>query len=189
MPSQWTETAPDADLIEACLNGDDTAWAALVQRYRRLIYTIPLRFDMSPVEAEEVFQEVCLILLENLHGLRDRNRLSAWLVTTTRRTCIEHWRRLRQTGGFQKLDERLDEEQDRLEQALLDLERRHTLQVALEQLDERCRRLLEAMFLSEEPPAYSEIARKIGMPEGSIGPTRARCLAKLRKFFAKIEDE
>jgi RNA polymerase sigma factor (sigma-70 family) len=189
MPHLSDQTYPDRKLVEACLDGDETAWVSLIQRYRRLIYTIPLRFGMPVAAAEEVFQEVCLILLQNLHTIRDHTRLSSWLVTVTRRICIEHWRRGPLLDDIAALGEHIDEHYSDLEENLLSLERRHTLQRALEQLDERCRRLLDALFLCEDPPSYAEIAREMEMTEGSVGPTRARCLDKLREFIVKIEGE
>jgi RNA polymerase sigma factor (sigma-70 family) len=189
MPHLSDQTHSDRELVEACLDGDETAWASLVQRYRRLIYTIPLRFGMPATAAEEVFQEVCLTLLQNLHTIRDNARLSSWLVTVTRRTCIEHWRRGPAPSDIDALGDHIDAHNSDLEENLLSLERRHTLQRALEQLDRRCRRLLEALFLSESPVSYAEIAREMGMSEGSVGPTRARCLDKLREFIVKIEGE
>jgi RNA polymerase sigma factor (sigma-70 family) len=187
MPHLSDQSHPDRELVEACLDGDEMAWASLVQRYRRLIYTIPLRFGMPVTAAEEIFQEVCLILLQNLHAIRDNTRLSSWLVTVTRRTCIEHWRHSLASSDIEVLGDHIDEHDSDLEERLLSLERRHTLQRALEQLDGRCRRLLEALFLREDPPSYAEIARDMGMSEGSVGPTRARCLDKLREFIVKME--
>jgi RNA polymerase sigma factor (sigma-70 family) len=189
MPHLSEQTHSDRELVEACLDGDETAWASLIQRYRRLIYTIPLRFGMPATAADEVFQEVCLILLQNLHTLHDDTRLSSWLVTVTRRTCIEHWRRGPPPNDIDALGDHIDAGDSDLEENLLSLERRHTLQRALEQLDGRCRRLLEALFLSDNPPSYADIAREMGISEGSVGPTRARCLDKLRKFIVKMEGE
>jgi RNA polymerase sigma factor (sigma-70 family) len=189
MPHRLDQTQPDRVLVEACLDGDETAWALLVQRYRRLIYTIPLRFGMPTTAAEEVFQEVCLILLHKLHTVRNKSRLSSWLVTVTRRTCMERWQPGLPPVDIDTLEEHIDEHHSDLEETLLSLERRHTLQRALEQLDGRCRRLLEALFLSDDPPSYAEIAREMDVPEGSVGPTRARCLDKLREFIVKMEGE
>jgi DNA-directed RNA polymerase specialized sigma24 family protein len=84
---------PDPELIEACLNGKDQAWEALLTRFQRLIYSIPFRYGLLEHDANDVFQNVSLLLLENLHTLRDRQRLGAWLVITTRREC---WRLARQ---------------------------------------------------------------------------------------------
>ncbi len=184
---QWDEFAQDHELINACLAGDETAWALLIQRYRRLIYTIPLRFGMPPAAAEEIFQEVSLILLRKLHTLRDQARLSAWIVTVTRRVCMKHWRQSPASASLDDLADQSDETDGDLDEDLIILERRHTLQQALERLDERCRQLVEALFLTDNPPSYQQIAHSLDMPEGSIGPTRARCLEKLRQIVADIE--
>lgn len=187
MPSEWDENIRDDDLVNACLTGDETAWASLIQRYQRLIYTIPLRFGMSPSAAEEIFQEVCLVLLQKLHTVRNQSRLSAWIVTVTRRACIQHWRQSAAILTFDEITNQNDDNHSDLEETLLDLERRHTLQQAIEQLDERCHRLINALFLTDPPPSYQEIAQDLGVPEGSIGPIRARCLEKLRQIVADIE--
>ena len=184
---QWDASAQDHELINACLTGDETAWALLIQRYRRLIYTIPLRFGMSPAAAEEIFQEVCLILLQKLHTLQDQTRLSAWLVTVTRRACMKHWRQSPTSVSLDDLVDQSPEYDGDLSKEMLILERRHTLQQALERLDERCRQLLEALFLTDNPPSYQQLAHSLDVPEGSIGPTRARCLQKLRQIVAEIE--
>ena len=186
MRHQWDASAQDHELINACLAGDEKAWAVLIQRYRRLIYTIPLRFGMPPAAAEEIFQEVSLILLQKLHTLQDQTRLSAWLVTVTRRACMKHWRQLPASASLDDLvGQPLGNDKD-LDEEMLILERRHTLQQALERLDERCRQLLEALFLTDNPPSYQQLAHSLDMPEGSIGPTRARCLQKLRRIVAEI---
>ena len=187
MSRQWDEYAQDHELINACLTGDEAAWTLLIQRYRRLIYTIPLRFGMPPTAAEEIFQEVCLILLQKLHTLREQARLSAWIVTVTRRACMKHWRQSPASASLDDLADRPDEYDGDLDEGLLILERRHTLQQALERLDRRCRQLLEVLFLTDNPPSYQQIAHDLDMSEGSIGPTRARCLEKLRQIVADIE--
>ena len=186
MPHQWDESARDDDLVKACLEGDEAAWTLLIRRYRRLIYTIPLRFGLPTPVAEEIFQDVCLTLLEKLHTVRDRTRLSAWIVTVTRRACIQHWRRSSELAGVEPMFDYPDEP-EQVEERLLDLERRHTLQQALERLDRRCQKLIKALFLTDPPLSYQTIAQDMNMPEGSIGPTRARCLDKLRKIVADIE--
>ncbi len=187
MRHQWDASAQDHELIDACLVGDEGAWALLIQRYQRLIYTIPLRFGMPPAPAEEIFQEVCLILLQKLHTLQDQMRLSAWLVTVTRRACMKHWHQSPTSASLDDLVDQSPEYDGDLDEDLLILERRHTLQQALERLDGRCRQLLEALFLADRPPSYQQLARDLNMVEGSIGPTRARCLQKIRRIVAEIE--
>src|SRR5258705_5301984 len=86
---------PDAELIEVCLEGNGQAWETLIVRYQRLIYSIPLRYGLPEHDANDVFQNVSLLLWENLARIRDHARLGAWLVITTRREC---WRMFRQHG-------------------------------------------------------------------------------------------
>src|SRR5262249_62097417 len=78
----------DPELISMCLKGDGLAWEALIMRYRRLIYSVPVRFAFEPADAADVFQAVCLKLLEHLHDIKDDRKISGWLVTTTTRQCL-----------------------------------------------------------------------------------------------------
>ncbi len=184
------KTAPhldsDAKLIDACLRGDEDAWGTLIERYSRLIYTVPLRFGFPKAVADEVFQETCLILLENLGSLRDRERLSAWLVTVSRRVCIQRWRRsqILETVDLLEIDGLVsDISEERLEQ----LEEQHRVQQAIETLPMRCQRLIKALFFESPQPSYETIANTLGVPVGSVGPTRARCLERLRQALEQLE--
>src|SRR5512142_2980189 len=98
---------PDPELIEACLKGSGQAWEALLTRFQRLIYSIPLRYGLPETDANDIFQNVSLLLLENLHGLRDHQRLGAWLIITTRRECwrLVHKRRQTASGETGSVDE------------------------------------------------------------------------------------
>lgn len=180
----------DSQLVMACLSGDERAWETLLDRYGRLIYTIPIRFGFTRTVADEIFQEVCLILLEKLKTLQDHDRLHPWLVTITRRTCIQ---RIRQKDNLALLDS-IDETADTtnpdalVEDAFLRVEEQTLLLDALANLDDRCQVLLRALFLSEPPPSYEDISCDLNIPLGSIGPTRSRCLEKLRNEIAKLED-
>ena len=78
----------DAELVTSCLSGDPKAWEALITRYRRLIYSIPYKFGLTAADSSDVFQTVCLKLLEHLHQLKDETKVSSWLITTTSRQCI-----------------------------------------------------------------------------------------------------
>lgn len=179
---------PDPELIEACLKKKNQAWEALLVRYQRLIYSIPLRYGLSEHDAGDVFQNVSLLLLENLTRLRDRQRLGAWLVITTRREC---WRMLRQRQKSVRLVESsIPGEQTPggppSEEDFIALERQSLVRAALELMGAPCRQLLTLLFFAEPRPAYDRIARELGLPEGSIGPTRARCLSKLMKLLDKM---
>lgn len=177
----------DADVIEACLAGDERAWKVLVERYSRLIYTVPLRFGLSKAVADEVFQETCLVLLEKLDTLRDRSRLSSWLLTVSRRACIKRFRRRDRVEKVGLIEGTHASREGTLEDDLLRLEERHLVGRAVERLPSRCRRLLKALFFAHPPRSYEEVAEELDMPVGSIGPTRARCLEKLRREFVRLQ--
>ena len=177
----------DAELIEVCLKGSSQAWEALLVRYQRLIYSIPMRYGLPEHDANDVFQNVSLLLWENLGRVRDRDRLGAWLAITTRREC---WRLLRQrrkdgTDMEQGL-ERILSAGSPSEDEFLALERQSLIRAAVGYLDQPCRDLLTLLFYMEPHPTYSEIAQTLTVPEGSIGPTRARCLEKLMKILENL---
>ena len=182
----------DSELLLACRRGDESAWEALVNRYQRLIYTIPRRAGLDEDQAAEVFQDVFTTFFEKLDDIEQPDRLQAWLVTTARRMTWRFISRQKISRRFVvNEDEGFDEASEIVDETLLPdevilkLEEQHRVRVALSALDERCHKLLTMLFYTDEPPAYSEIAARIGVPEGSIGPTRARCLQKLLRLLEK----
>lgn len=182
MHSQPLHLLDDEQLVAACLAGDEEAWVALLDRYSRLIYTVPLRFGFPATVAEEIFQEVCLTLLEKLTTLRERRRFSTWLVTVTRRACLQRLRYQKEVQALELLEETVSAP-DTPEAALLLIEEQAIIHRALAKLDGRCQHLVRALFFDTASPSYAEIANTLQIPEGSIGPTRARCLEKLRHLL------
>ncbi|HYN84026.1 MAG TPA: sigma-70 family RNA polymerase sigma factor [Pyrinomonadaceae bacterium] len=182
----------DESLLLACRRGEEAAWEALVARYQRLIYAIPRRAGLDEDLAAEVFQDVFATLLQNIDSIEQPSRLHAWLVTTARRKT---WRLIRRERSSRPFGEGDDETADEMysvadesalpDAALEQLEQQHLVRAALSELDERCRKLLTILFYRSEPLPYSEIAARLGTTEGSIGPTRARCLQKLLKVLNK----
>lgn len=184
------ESLPDADLISACREGDAGAWDALVTRYERLVYTIPFRYGLPQSEADDVFQSVWMALLQSLPTLKEPDRVSAWLVTTARRACWDR-RRGAEHERTHSVDPAALPERDPWfdsaspEEIVSRYDDHRTLQGALRQLGERCRRLLHYLYSDPDQLAYSDIAVRLNMAIGSIGPTRARCLEKLRSLLEK----
>ena len=176
----------DEALVRACQRGDETAWETLIERFQRLIYSIPRRAGLDEDAAEDVFQNVFASLIQGLDRIEQPDRIQAWLVTTAKR---ETWRAVlgRNQSRAAAVDDDSEEDLfDRLpdqsllpDEVLLQLEEQHTVRTAVGALDARCNQLLTLLFYRAEPPAYAEVAAQMGISEGSIGPTRARCLQKL----------
>ena len=183
----------DEQLVAACRRGDEGAWEAIVQRYQRLIYAVPRRAGLNEDAASEVFQDVFTTLVENIESIEQPSRLQAWLVTTAKRKTWRAVSRARSTRSFATSDDsdeqsemyNLADERVLPDEVLVQLEEQHIVRAALAELEERCRRLLQMLFYASEPPPYSEIAAALGTSEGSIGPTRARCLKKLLDVLRK----
>ncbi len=185
----------DTALIDRCRRGDATAWEILVQRYQRLVYSIPRRAGLDNDQAADVFQHVFVVLFEHLNRLENPEKLAAWLATTARR---ETWRVSRvqlTTGTLPHTDDASDTMQDTLvdtallpDEQLEQLEQQHAIRRAVYTLDDRCRELLTLLFYQVPPPSYTEVATALQMSVGSIGPVRARCLQKLRQILAQSEN-
>lgn len=176
----------DQQLLRACQRGDEVAWEALVNRYQRLIYTIPRRAGLDDDQAADIFQEVFTTLFQKLNHIEQPERLQAWLVTTARRKT---WRLILERKGSKSAGSHDETNEDEItslpdgaplpDEVLVDLEEQHRVRTAVTRLDDRCRKLIDMLFYAAEPPPYAEIAKSLGTSAGSIGPTRARCLEKL----------
>jgi RNA polymerase sigma factor (sigma-70 family) len=176
----------DPELISLCLKGDGLAWEALIMRYRRLIYSVPVRFSFEPADAADVFQAVCLKLLEHLHDIKDDRKISGWLVTTTTRQCL-HLKSLK-TREIASDDTLLQEQADpseNLEDLRILTEREQAIREAVEELAPRCRALVGMLYFDNRTLSYDDIGQQMQMPVASIGPTRARCLDKLKMILRR----
>jgi RNA polymerase sigma factor (sigma-70 family) len=176
----------DTELVSMCLQGDPTAWEALILRYRRLIYSIPVRFGFGSADASDVFQSVCLKLIEHLHELKDETKVSAWLITTTTRQCLYvRSQKFRETGGNEDELEEPEDPSENVEIIRVQVEEQQTVRDSVDQLPDRCRQLIELLYFDNRSPSYEDVGRMLAMPVASIGPTRARCLDKLRTLLRR----
>jgi RNA polymerase sigma factor (sigma-70 family) len=180
----------DTDLIEKCLEKDADAWESLVRRYQRLIASITIKFGLSAEDSADVFQSVCLILLQKLTTLRKQAKLSSWLITVTVRECG----RLRERGSravsldepeWEHAAQTPDQVQQLIEDQLLTIEQQHIIRCAVEALPLQCRQLIEYLFYSDPQLTYVEISSRLNIPVASIGPVRGRCLVKLKESLKK----
>jgi len=178
----------DASLVRACLAGDSAAWEALIHRYRRLIFSIPVAYRLPADDAEEIFQRVVVKLFEHLGRLKNAKALPAWIVVTTRRECQSWFRGQRRTETETELDGLATEPED-VDRRIDGVRSQHTLALALEKLDRTCKDLLSTLYLEDPTPSYAEISGRLGRPVGSLGPTRKRCLKKLRSLFLGLGGE
>ena len=183
--------ASDATLVQACRDGEPGAWERLVLRFERLIYTVPRRAGLGADDAADVFQTVFMRLHERLHALSQPERVQAWLVTTARRETLHLIQQRRRTvsidAGADDGHEAIEPaDPDPLPEELLEsLQLQHRARFALQRLAEPCRSLLALLYGPDDAPPYSEVAKRLGMAIGSIGPTRARCLARLRELMGE----
>ena len=166
--------------MQACLRGDDAAWSELVDRFGRLVYSIPSRHGFCDADARDVFQTVFTILYRKLEGIRDVDRLASWLIRTTHREC---YRIARRSGASAGLEDTIADPTAPAEEQATIWERRHQVRQGLRKLGGRCEQLLTALFLAAGRPNYDAIAEQLDMKVGSIGPTRARCFKKLEAIL------
>ncbi len=182
----------DREIVAACLEGQHQAWEALIARYQRLIYSIPIKARLSPDDSADIFQSVCLKLLESLSTLRDHEKIVSWLITTTTRECwrVSNRRRRDNPSEGYVTDEDSDRPMEIPDQSPLADEQLHKLQQqqivrdSIAALPERCAELIQMLFYQKDEMSYADIARRVKIPVSSIGPTRARCLEKLKKILA-----
>jgi RNA polymerase sigma factor (sigma-70 family) len=170
-------------LVRRVGDGDHEAWNEIVERYSPLVWSICARYQLSRPDTDDVGQGVWLMLVEHIGKLRQPAALPGWLATTTRNECL---RVLRTASRYDPdglpaddlmppdLDERA------VEDDLIEAELNAALRAAFAELPEACHTLL-SMLIQDPPPSYAAVSSALDMPVGSIGPTRARCLAQLRR--------
>lgn len=168
-------------LVPAAAAGDQAAWNELVERFQALVWATARSFRLSRADAADVAQTTWLRLVENLDRIREPERLAGWLATTARREALRHIRLHGRELASDEADLFESPVDDPLEVALLTEERDTALWRAFAQLSERCQTLLR-LLVSEDEPSYEAIGAALDMPIGAIGPTRMRCLEKLRSF-------
>lgn len=167
------------DLVVKARNGDQFAWDQIVERYAPLVWAMCQRFRLSRADADDVGACVWLRLVERLDTIRQPAALPGWLATTARNECLRVVRvKARETpvDDHERISADTDPSADSW---LLAQERLIALRTAFAGMSERCRRLLELLF-ADPPTPYDEVSHVLGIPVGTIGPTRQRCLGKLR---------
>ncbi|MFJ5988955.1 RNA polymerase sigma factor [Lentzea sp. NPDC092896] len=179
-----TSASPIAALVSAAAAGDQSAWNEIVDRYTPLVVSVIYKHRLRPADAADVNQTLWLRLVEQIGRLREPEALPGWIMTTTRNECLRVLRVQQRTHLYDPLSESdaLESEQvdADVESDLLAVERRQALRDGFAELTEQCKRLLTKL-MTDPPPSYQVVSEELAMPVGSIGPTRIRCLEKLRK--------
>ena len=183
MPKRWD----DERLVKECLAGNEEAWSLLIEKYKALVFSVPVKYGLPQHEAAEVFQATCVELLQRLPELRKPRALPKWLALVAHHQCFR-WKRQQQ-----RLVSR-DAEPDLpvpgtpavAESLLQQTQEEQLIREALAALSPQCRRLMEMLFFEHPPRSYSEAAVALGLELGSIGFTRQKCLQRLRRRLGEL---
>ena len=191
-----TQASDDAKLVRQCLQGNAAAWEELIARYARLVHSVPVRYGLTPAEVDDVGQEVFLALAQSMHQIEDPDRLSAWLITTARRLT---WRAVQKrnreqpavAGDLSDIDlppntQPVTTHVPSMNALFTGWQHQELIALSMEKLGDRCRNLLTLVFLDAAEPSYAEISSQLGIPQGSIGPTRNRCLQQMRTILESM---
>jgi RNA polymerase sigma factor (sigma-70 family) len=178
-----TEVAEDERLVQGCLRGDQQAWGKLIDKYKRLIYSIPIKYGASPEDASDVFQAVCIEVLNCLPQLKSALSLRSWLITVTVR---QSYRWKKKQANHIELDAMEPDTAESIasiwqSDTLAQLEQEQIVREVVAQLPPRHRELVRLLFFEQPALPYAEVAQRLGLATGSIGFIRGRCLEKLRK--------
>lgn len=182
-----SRTWDDVRLVKECLAGNEEAWSRLIDKYKALIFSVPVKYGLPQHEAAEVFQATCVELLQRLPELRKPRALPKWLALVAHHQCFR-WK-LQQ----QRLVSR-DAEPDLpvpgtpaiAENLLQQTQEEQMLREALSGLTPQCRRLMEMLFFENPPRSYTQAAAALGLEPGSIGFTRQKCLQRLRRRLGEL---
>ena len=178
---QDDEALDVAGLVRRAATGDRWAWDRLVDQYERLIWAITRDFRLPESDAADVFQVTWLRLLENISKIEKPDRVGSWLASTARNECLRCLAARKRTvlADDDALFESAAPPAPEIDEALLSAERRQMVRAVLPRLPRKWQQLIE-LLMADPQPSYAQISEQLGLPIGSIGPTRSRCLARLR---------
>ncbi len=179
----WNDTL----LVKECLAGKEEAWSVLIDKYKALIYSIPIKYGLPPQEAADIFQATCAELLMRLPELREPRALPKWLMQVAHH---ESYRCKRQGQRVVSRDADPDLPEPEIppiaEELVLQTQEEQILREAMAALTPQCRRLVELLFYEVPARPYTEVAKELGLAVGSIGFTRQRCIERLRRQLEEL---
>lgn len=173
-------------LVRECRKGNDAAWSALIEKYKNLIFSVPIKFGLSRDDAADIFQAVCLDLLSSLSQLREPAALPKWLMQASYHKCLRSKKqRFNLMEDTAEIEEQAAAAEELPGEMLFQLEREQMLRDAIAGLPARCRKMMHLLFFEDPPRPYEEIAKELGLATGSIGFIRSRCLKRLKDRLMK----
>ena len=186
---RWTPdvSSTDEELVRACRAGNQAAWNVLIEKYKKLVYSIPSKFQLLPEDAADVFQSVWADLHRDIASLDQPNAVRGWLMTAATRRCLLFKKRRLKMLTQSGLDAQIADPAPDVVSIQLDAEREQKLREAVIQLPDRCQKMIHMLFYEPAPRPYVDVARELGLAEGSIGFIRGRCLKKLKAILDQME--
>ena len=186
-PEKRAKFPDDVRLVKDCLGGSEEAWELLIEKYKALIYSIPVKYGLPPQEAADIFQTTCLELLARLGELREVRALPKWLIQVAHHQCWQWQHRSQRLVSRDSEASPAEPEVPPVAESLLhEAEQEQMLRAALAGLTPQCRQLVEALFFEEQARPYSQIAAEFNLAVGSIGFIRQKCLERLRKRLEEM---
>jgi RNA polymerase sigma factor (sigma-70 family) len=176
---------PDEQLVRDCLRGRESAWSALINKYKNLIFSIPIKYGFSEEDSADIFQAVCMDLLTELPNLREPKALAGWLIQVTRNKCF-HRKQEKLRHLMTELEGDEPSEDEAAHNLILELQQDQLLRDALSGLAPRCRQLVQMLFFEMPARPYQQVAKDLKLAPGSIGFIRRRCLDKLRERLEQM---
>ena len=182
-PYGWDDTR----LVKECLAGNEEAWSQLIDKYKALIYSIPVKYGLPPHEAADVFQSTCMELLTRLADLREPRALPKWLMQVAHHQCYRLKRQAQRLVSRDAETDLPEPETPAIAESLVQqTQEEQMLRDAMRTLTPQCRRLVELLFFETPPRPYSEVASELGLALGSIGFTRQKCIERLRRNLDEL---
>src|SRR4051812_20990556 len=174
-------------LVRECRKGSEEAWCVLIDRYKNLIYSIPVKYGFRQEDASEIFQSVSFEILQELPNLREPKALTKWIIQITSHKCFQwHRQESRFVSSDAAFENSLVDQGDGADRLLAEAQEEQALRDAVTSLSPRCRELIGLLFYETPACPYSEVAARLGIATGSIGFIRGRCLEKLRAALQKV---
>jgi len=183
VPAGWNDTR----LVKECLAGNEAAWAQLIDKYKALIYSIPIKYGLPAHDAADVFQATCTELLVRLPELREPRALPKWLMQVAHHECYR-WKRQQQRVVSRDGEPDLPEPEIPAiaESVVQQTQEEQMLREAMNALTPQCRRLVELLFFETPARPYAHVAKELGLAVGSIGFTRQKCIDRLRRQLDEL---